>query len=93
MGTEMERLNEKYKLDTFSDSKLNSESDEDDQYQYQHQYEMLIKEETFKEPKCQERLKMFAITLFLKTTLPIKFLKFWETKTFNLCKTLILTLI
>ena len=25
---EMERLNEKYKLDTFSDSELNSESDE-----------------------------------------------------------------
>ena len=39
---EMERLNEKYKLDTFSDSELNSESDEDEQYQYQHGYEMLI---------------------------------------------------
>ena len=31
---EMERLNEKYKLDTFSDSELNSESDEDERYQY-----------------------------------------------------------
>ena len=39
---EMERLNEKYKLDTFSDSELNSESDQDEQYQYQHRYEMLI---------------------------------------------------
>ena len=37
-----ERLNEKYKLDTFSDSELDSESDEDEQYQYQHGYEMLI---------------------------------------------------
>ena len=39
---EMERLNEKYKLDTFSDSELNSKSDEDERYQYQHGYEMLI---------------------------------------------------
>ena len=39
---EMERLNEKYKLDTFSDSELNSESDEDQQYQYKHGYKMLI---------------------------------------------------
>ena len=39
---EMERLNEKYQLDTFSDSKLNSESDEVEQYQYQHGYKMLI---------------------------------------------------
>ena len=39
---EMERLNEKYKVDTFSDSELNSESDGDEQYQYQHGYEMLI---------------------------------------------------
>ena len=36
------RLNEKYKLDTFSDSELDSESDEDEQYQYQHRYETLI---------------------------------------------------
>ena len=35
---EMERLNEKYKLDAFSDSELDSESDEDEQYQYQHRY-------------------------------------------------------
>ena len=39
---EMERMNKRYKLDTFSDSDLNSESDEDDKYQYQHGYEMLI---------------------------------------------------
>ena len=39
---EMERLNEKYKLDTFSDSELNSESHEDEGYQYQHGYKMLI---------------------------------------------------
>ena len=39
---EMERLNEKYKLDTFSDSELNSESDKDEQHQYQHGYETLI---------------------------------------------------
>ena len=38
----MERLNEKYKLDTFSDSELNSESDEDEQYQYKHGYKTLI---------------------------------------------------
>ena len=39
---EMERLNEKYKHDTFSDSELDSESDEDELYQYQHGYETLI---------------------------------------------------
>ena len=39
---EMERLNEKYNLNYFSDAELNSESDEDEQYQYQHGYEMLI---------------------------------------------------
>ena len=39
---EMERLNEKYKLDTFSGSELDSESDEDEQYQYQQRYETLI---------------------------------------------------
>ena len=39
---EMERLNKKYKPDTFSDSELNSESDEDEQNQYQHGYETLI---------------------------------------------------
>ena len=38
---EIEKLDEKYKLDTFSDSELNSESDEDEQYQYQHGYETL----------------------------------------------------
>ena len=39
---EMERLNEKYNLDHFSDSELDSESGEDEQYQYQHRYETLI---------------------------------------------------
>ena len=39
---EMEKLNEKYNLDCFSDSKLDSESDEDEQYQYQHRHETLI---------------------------------------------------
>ena len=39
---EMERLNDKYNLDCFSNSELDSESDEDEQYQYQHGYETLI---------------------------------------------------
>ena len=39
---EMERLNDKYNLDCFSNSEFNSESDEDEQYQYQHGYETLI---------------------------------------------------
>ena len=39
---EMERLNDKYNLDCFSDSELDSESDEDEQYQYQHGYKTLI---------------------------------------------------
>ena len=39
---EMERLNEKYNLDCFSDSELDYESDEDGQYQYQHGYKTLI---------------------------------------------------
>ena len=39
---EMERLNTKYNLDCFSDSKLDSESDEGEQYQYEHGYETLI---------------------------------------------------
>ena len=38
----MERLNDKYNLDCFSKSELDSESDEDEQYQYQHGYETLI---------------------------------------------------
>ena len=48
-----------------------------------------FKEETLREPKWQERLKIFAITSFLKTTLPIIIPEFWETKTSNLCMTLI----
>ena len=39
---EMERLNSKYSLDCFSDSKLDSESDEGEQYQHEHGYETLI---------------------------------------------------
>ena len=39
---EMERINEKYNLDCFSDSELDSESDEDEQYQYKHDYKTLI---------------------------------------------------
>ena len=39
---EMERLNSKYNLDCFSDSKLDSESDEGEQYQYEHGYRTLI---------------------------------------------------
>ena len=39
---EMERLNVKYNLDCFPDSKLDSESDEGEQYKYEHGYEMLL---------------------------------------------------
>ena len=39
---EMERLNEKYNLDCFSSSELDSESDEGEQYCYEHGYETLI---------------------------------------------------
>ena len=38
----MERLNSKYNLDCFLDSKLDSEYDEGKQYQYAHGYEALI---------------------------------------------------
>ena len=41
-GAEMDRLNSKYNLDYFSDSKLDSESDEGKQYQYEHGYEILF---------------------------------------------------
>ena len=37
----MERLNNKYGLNCFSDSELKSESDEGEKYKYQHYYEML----------------------------------------------------
>ena len=40
--TEMERLNSKYNLDSFSDSELDFESDEGEQYQYEHGYKTLI---------------------------------------------------
>ena len=39
---EMERLNDKYNLDCFSDSELDSESDEGEEYHYEHRYETLI---------------------------------------------------
>ena len=39
---EMERLNEKYNLDCFSSSELDSASDEGEQYHYEHGYETLI---------------------------------------------------
>ena len=39
---EMERLNEKYNLDSFSSSELDSESDEGEQDHYEHGYETLI---------------------------------------------------
>ena len=38
----MERLNEKYGLDCFSSSELDSESDEGEDYRYEHKYETLI---------------------------------------------------
>ena len=38
----MERLNDKYNLDCFSDSELDSESDEGEEYHYKHGYETLI---------------------------------------------------
>ena len=40
---EMERLNSKYNLDSFSYPELDSESDEGEQYQYEHGYEALIR--------------------------------------------------
>ena len=39
---EMERLNSKYNLHCFSDSKLDSESDEGEQDHYEHGYETFI---------------------------------------------------
>ena len=38
----MEELNEKYGLEFFSNSKLDSESDEGEDYRYEHNYETLI---------------------------------------------------
>ena len=38
----MEQLNEKYNLDCFSDSELDSKSDEGEEYHYEHGYETLI---------------------------------------------------
>ena len=39
---EMERLNEKYNIDCFSSSELDSQSDEGEQYCYEYGYETLI---------------------------------------------------
>ena len=38
----MEKLNEKYGLDYFSDSELDSELDEGENYRYEHKYKTLI---------------------------------------------------
>ena len=38
----MEKLNEKYRLDCFSDSELDSEPDKGEDYRYEHNYETLI---------------------------------------------------
>ena len=38
----MERLNEKYNLDCFSSTELDSELDEGEQYCYEHSYETLV---------------------------------------------------
>ena len=38
----MERLNNKYCLNCFSDSELDFKSDEGEEYRYEHKYEMLI---------------------------------------------------
>ena len=38
----MESLNEKYRLDYFSDSELDSMLDEGENYRYEHKYETLI---------------------------------------------------
>ena len=53
---EMERLNNKYNLDCFSDSELDSESDEGKEYQYEHRYMTLIQESAGM-IKCNEELK------------------------------------
>ena len=39
---EMERLNDMYNLDCFSDSELDSKSDKGEEYHYEHGYETLI---------------------------------------------------
>ena len=39
---EMEKLDQKYGLDCFSNSELDSESDEGEDYMYEHNYETLI---------------------------------------------------
>ena len=40
---EMERLNSKYNLDSYSNSELDLESDKGEQYHYEHGYETLIR--------------------------------------------------
>ena len=38
----MERLNDKYGLNYFSDSELDSKSDKGEEYRYEHKYNTLI---------------------------------------------------
>ena len=40
--TEMERLNDRYNLECFPDSQLDSKSDKGEEYRYKHGYEILI---------------------------------------------------
>ena len=39
---ELERLNNKYGLDCFSNSEIDLESDEGEEYRYEHNYETLL---------------------------------------------------
>ena len=73
---EMERLNEKYNLDTFSDSELDSESDEDERYQYQHGYEMLIFRRNFQRTKMSRKTKNFCNNIVFKNHFADKISKF-----------------
>ena len=63
---EIERLNDKYSLDCFSDSELNSESDQDEQYQYQHGYETLIWKKNFQRIKMAKKTKIFHDNIVFK---------------------------
>ena len=38
----MERFNDKYGLDCFSDSELDSDSEEGEEYRYEHNYKTLL---------------------------------------------------
>ena len=63
---EMERLNDKYNLDCFSNSELNSESDEDEQYQYQHGYKTLILKRNFQRITMARKTKIFHDNIIFK---------------------------